>query len=59
MTVKKLIEKLNKFNPDGNLEVQTHSRDADEGLNEYPCCLCLEEDPEGSDKLIVVIHTCD
>jgi len=57
MTVKKLIEKLNKFNPDGNAQVFTHYYDADAKYNDDIDYLALEEDADG--KLVVVIHTTD
>lgn len=57
MTVKELIEKLNKFNPDGNAEVSTHFCDNEQGYNDTIDYLSMEEDADG--ELIVVIHTID
>lgn len=55
MTVKELIEKLNKFNPDGSAEVSTHYSDNEQGYNDDINYLSLEENRDG--KLIVIIHT--
>ena len=57
MTVKKLIEKLNKFNPDGNKEVVAHFMDSDPDVFEEICSIALEEDTDG--KLMVVLRTTD
>ncbi len=57
MTVKELIEKLKKFNPDGTAEVSTHFCESDQGYNDAIDYLSMEEDADG--KLVVVIHTTD
>jgi len=55
MLVKELIEKLNKFNPDGNANVLSHFDDNDPDYLDEIYNLSMEEDIDG--KLVVVIHT--
>ena len=55
MLVKELIEKLNKFNPDGNAEVISHFDENDPDYLDDICRVSMEEDADG--KLIVVLHT--
>lgn len=57
MTVKELIEKLKKFNPDGDAEVWTHYYESEQGYNDAIDFLSMEENSDG--KLILVIHTND
>lgn len=57
MTVKEFIEKLKKFNPDGNAEVCTQYYESEQGYYMAIDYLALEEDENG--KLVVVIHTYD
>ncbi len=55
MTVNELIEKLKKFNPDGNKEVCTHFCDNEQGDNETIDYISMEEDTDGN--LVILIHT--
>lgn len=55
MTVKELIEKLNKFNPDGNATVLEHFDENDPDYLDDICRLSMEEDTDGN--LVVVLHT--
>ena len=57
MTVNELIEKLKKFNPDGNAEVVEHYYDNDPEYVDDISRVTMEENPDG--KLIVVLHTVD
>lgn len=55
MTVKELIEKLNKFNPDGSATVVEHYEDSDPLIFDNIDRISMEEDRDGN--LLVVIHT--
>lgn len=53
MTVQELIDKLDKFNPDGRAKVCTHYFVSD--YNDAIDHLSMEEDADGN--LVVIIHT--
>ena len=55
MTTKELIEKLRKFDPDGNTKVSTRYCENEPGYNDDIDYLTMEEDEDG--KFVVVIHT--
>lgn len=55
MTVKELIEKLKKFNPDGNATVFEHYEENDPDFLDDICRISMEEGTDGN--LIVVLHT--
>ena len=55
MTVKQLIEKLNKFNPDGNATVFGHFDENDDDIIDDIYKISMEEDRDGN--LVVVLHT--
>lgn len=55
MTVNQLIEKLKKFNPDGNAEVVEHFNENDPEYLDDICRISMEEDTDG--KMLVVLHT--
>ena len=55
MTAKELIEKLNKFNPDGNMEVVNHSEYGERYCIDAIYYLSIEEDANGN--LVLVLNT--
>ena len=58
MTTKELIEKLRKFDPDGNTEVRTHSWENEQGYNDAINYLSVEEDNMDG-KIVLVINTAE
>lgn len=55
MTVKQLIEKLNKFNPDGSATVLEHFDENDDEIVDDIYKISMEEDRDGN--LVIIIHT--
>lgn len=55
MTAKELIEKLNKFNPDGNMEVVNHSECVERYCIDAISYVSIEEDINGN--LVIVLNT--
>lgn len=55
MTVKELIEKLNKFNPDGDATVLDHFDENDPDYLDEIRRISMEEDAD--ENLVVVLHT--
>ena len=55
MTVRELIEKLNKFNPDGDATVVEHFNENDPDDLDDICRISMEEDAD--ENLVVVLHT--
>ena len=55
MTAKELIEKLNKFNPDGNMEVVNHFEGGERYCIDDISYISIEEDINGN--LVIVLNT--
>lgn len=55
MTAKELIEKLNKFNPDGNMEVVNHFECGERYCIDDISYISIEEDINGN--LVIVLNT--
>ena len=55
MTAKELIEKLNKFNPDGNMEVVNHFECSERYCIDAISYVSIEEDVNGN--LVIVLNT--
>lgn len=55
MTAKELVEKLNKFNPDGNMEVVNHSECCEPYCIDTISYVSIEEDINGN--LVIVLNT--
>ena len=55
MTAKELIEKLNKFNPDGNMEVVNHFESGERYCIDAISYVSIEEDVNGN--LVIVLNT--
>ena len=55
MTAKELIEKLNKFNPDGNMEVVNHFEYGEPYCIDDISYISIEEDINGN--LVIVLNT--
>ena len=55
MTAKELVEKLNKFNPDGNMEVVNHFECDERYCIDDISYISIEEDINGN--LVIVLNT--
>ena len=55
MTAKELIEKLNKFNPDGNMEVVNHFECGERYCLDNIYYISIEEDANG--ELVIILNT--
>ena len=55
MTAKELVEKLNKFNPDGNMEVVNHFECGERYCIDAISYISIEEDING--ELVIVLNT--